>query len=316
MTTTTTIPLTELLSLNYLFNYTILYEHESPPPSSSSINTLKTNNNSSEELVQLKLKSLNATKLSLLIVKAIANHDNSTTVNNDTADNTASINMDEFKEVDNTNNGNIKSAYQINNFHIKLKLPNSTNTSISNGGSNGVDKDCNTNNYIVLLGAEIIPPSTDEVTADEANAGEALSDDKPLQSIGYILHSIYKSDSNDDNEYDNIEPIPLTVNSNGILSGSNIGSSNGYPNQQLRLVSNCDITRDSVSSNGSSIIMGNGISNVSMSNSSSSREDKIRSFKMRRSSQDFTLFTSLGKFFYCLLLFGTVEKGVSLGDFL
>jgi len=279
-TTTTTIPLTELLSLNYLSNYTLLYEHESPPPPPSSANTLTNNNSSEVELQQLKLKSLNATKLSLLIVKAIAARDDdntNTTVNN----NAASINNDEFNTVDtNVTTTKNKSAYHVNNFHIKLKLP-------SNGGitSNGN----NNTNCIVLLGADIVPPSSEAAAVNGAN-GEAEevvenqpSDSRDLQNIGYTLHSVYKSDNNNDNEYDNIEPIPLTVNSNGI----NGSISNGYHNQeQLRLVSNCDITRDEEM---------NGVSN-----GSSGRREELRMFKMRRSSQDFSLFTSLGKFvFYC-----------------
>jgi len=294
-TTTTTIPLTELLSLNYLSNYTLLYEHESPPPPPSSANTLTNNNSSEVELQQLKLKSLNATKLSLLIVKAIAARDDdntNTTVNN----NAASINNDEFNTVDtNVTTTKNKSAYHVNNFHIKLKLP-------SNGGitSNGN----NNTNCIVLLGADIVPPSSEAAAVNGAN-GEAEevvenqpSDSRDLQNIGYTLHSIYNN--NNDDEYDNIEPIPLTVDSNG--------SSNGYPK---RRVSTGDITRDEemngISIMGNSVgngssIMGNGNSIVSNGSSSSGRREDLRMFKMRRSSQDFTLFTSLGKF-YLLLLF-------------
>ena len=143
MTTTTIIPLIELLSLNYLSNYTLLYEHETPPPPPSSILD-KTNNNNSVELQQLKLKSLNASKLSLLIVKAIAddNNDANTTINN------PSEITDEFAVDTNgtSTNGTTKkskSAYQMSNFHIKLKLPNSKSISncVSNGVSNGIDKD-------------------------------------------------------------------------------------------------------------------------------------------------------------------------------
>ena len=307
MTTTTTIPLTELLSLNYLSNYTILYEHESPPPPSSIIdnNTLNNNNSSEVELQQLKLKSLNATKLSLLIVKAIAARDDN--------DNNATVNTDKLAAVDTnaTSTPKRKSAYHVNNFHIKLKLPSA---------SINVDKDCNgikdcNDNCIVLLGVVIITPQTEETAAvgdagaDSANANKIEnqpSDSRDLQNIGYTLHSIYKSDCNNDNEYDNIEPIPLTVNSssNGISNGGLSGGNNGYPKR----FSDSDITRRDEVMNGTSSsssgisIMGNGIRNgrssivSNGSSSSNSGREELRMFKMRRSSQDFTLFTSLGKF--------------------
>jgi len=264
-----------------------------------SINTLT--NNNSEELQQLKLKSLNATKLSLLLVKAVAarddNNTNITTVNSNPSESTA---MDEFIAVDtNGTPKNNKSAYHVNNFHIKLKLP-------SNGidSSNDIDKN---NNCIVLLDVEIILPQASPVSAavngaNDERANEVVenqpSDSRDLQNIGYTLHSIYNN--NNDDEYDNIEPIPLTVDSNG--------SSNGYPK---RRVSTGDITRDEemngISIMGNSVgngssIMGNGNSIVSNGSSSSGRREDLRMFKMRRSSQDFTLFTSLGKF-YLLLLF-------------
>ena len=116
--------LTELLTKQYTSTLTFLFDNESPPSIAMQTNKMK------QKTVSNDIKSLNCTKLSLQIVKALLS---STTNNNSTIiDDSANIEHDQLSTSD---------------FQIKIKL------------SNG--------NYLILLDVSCYSP--EKTVIDEGN---------------------------------------------------------------------------------------------------------------------------------------------------